>query len=210
MLTSMGRPREHGERTRSALLEAAESIAAAEGPDAVSVRRVAEQANTTTRAVYSLYGSKEGLLAALGNRAFEILGLWIRNIEATDDPVADLVEGYAVQFRRWTLEHPALFRLGLLGEQLPPDLAERFRPARIEALGYLVTQLGLVLGLSGGFSNRTLMETTTQFDAMCEGLAMLERRGALPKGQEEQLWRDGLNALVTGLQAHTGPSRRRR
>ena len=204
MMSSVGRPREHDERTGAALLDAAEQIAAAEGADAISVRRVAQRAGTTTRAVYSLYGSKEGLLIALGNRAFEILGAGTRDLELTDDPVADLVNGSIWHFRRWTLDHPALFRIGLLREEIPADLAERFRPARLEALGNLVAWLGRALGLTGGLSNPKLMEATTQFDAMCEGLAMLERRGAIPQGMEEKIWRDGLHALIAGLRANTG------
>jgi len=56
----MGRPREHDEATRAALLEAAERIVADRGPTALSVRAVAEAAGTSTRAVYSLFGSKDG------------------------------------------------------------------------------------------------------------------------------------------------------
>ena len=202
----MGRPREHGEHQRLALLDAAEAIAAADGAEAVSVRRVAERAGTSTRAVYSLYGSKEGLLAALGNRAFEILGAWTGEVEHTDDPTADLIAATVTRFRRWTLEHPALFAIGLLREQIPAELAERCRPARVAALENLVTLLGRALGLTGGFTNPALMEATTHFDAMCEGLAILERRGVLPSGREEACWHDGIGALVAGLQANTTPA----
>ena len=67
----MGRPREHDERTRAALREAAERLVAAGGPGALSVRAVAEEAGTTTRAVYSVFGSKEGLVVdALARDAF--------------------------------------------------------------------------------------------------------------------------------------------
>ena len=70
----MGRPREHDEQTRAALLAAAEQIVADGGPAALSVRAVAEAAGTTTRAVYSLFGSKDGLLVeALARDAFEFL-----------------------------------------------------------------------------------------------------------------------------------------
>src|SRR6478609_8874148 len=80
MLVNMGRPRVHDEATAEALLDAAERIVAADGPEALSTRRVADQAGTTTRAVYSLFESKEGLLVALGNRAFQMLGSWVDSI----------------------------------------------------------------------------------------------------------------------------------
>ena len=54
----MGRPREHDEHTRVALLAAAEQLVAEGGPTQLSVRAVADAAGTSTRAVYSLFGSK--------------------------------------------------------------------------------------------------------------------------------------------------------
>ena len=53
----MGRPKEHDARTAAALLEAAESVVQSDGVDALSVRRVADEVGTSTRAVYSLFGS---------------------------------------------------------------------------------------------------------------------------------------------------------
>ena len=57
----MGRPREHDDATRARLLHAAEHLSATKGFEAITVRAVAEEADTTTRAVYALFGSKEGL-----------------------------------------------------------------------------------------------------------------------------------------------------
>src|SRR5581483_373386 len=49
----MGRPKEHGEETRERLLEAAARILTEEGAQAVTIRRVADEVGTTTRAIYS-------------------------------------------------------------------------------------------------------------------------------------------------------------
>ena len=71
----MGRPREHDEATRTQLRGAAERLVAGGGPDALSVRAVADEARTSTRAVYSLFGSKDGLVAALaGAEVYKALG----------------------------------------------------------------------------------------------------------------------------------------
>ena len=70
----MGRPTRHDDATRAALLIAAERLVETSGPGALSVRAVADQIGTTTRAVYSTFGSKEGLLASLAQRSFELLG----------------------------------------------------------------------------------------------------------------------------------------
>ena len=104
----MGRPREHDERTAIALLAAAERTIEERGIGALSLRELARDAGTTTRAVYSLFGSKEALLGALGARAFELLQAGLAALPETDDPRDDLVEA-GLMFRRFALEHPALF-----------------------------------------------------------------------------------------------------
>ena len=202
MLVNVGRPRIHDEETAEALLDAAERIVAADGPDALSMRRVADQAGTTTRAGYSLFESKEGLLVALGNRAFEMLGSWVNRYPRTDDPAADVVNAIVDNFRRWALEHPALFRIAFqrTGE-LPPQLTERFRPARLKALADLVEIVSRALGLEGGLTNPQVRDTTITIDALCEGLALLELRDGLPPDRAEEIWREAFTALISGMQA---------
>jgi AcrR family transcriptional regulator len=96
----VGRPKEHDERTAAALLSAAEHIAKQDGVAALSVRRVAHEVGTSTRAVYSLFGSKEGLVGALGARAFDLLGAAITALPQAGEPVTDLVQA-GLAFRRF-------------------------------------------------------------------------------------------------------------
>src|SRR5262249_35163110 len=107
----VGRPREHNEVTRSALRAAAEQIVAEEGYGALSVRAVADHAGTTTRAVYSVFGSKDGLVDALAQTAFEFLSTTIEQMPETDDPAADLVAVGVQAFRPLAIDHPALYRI---------------------------------------------------------------------------------------------------
>ncbi len=202
MLVNMGRPRVHDEGTAEALLDAAERIVAADGPDALSVRRVADEAGTTTRAVYSLFESKEGLLVALGNRAFQMLGSRISRYRQTEDAAADLVNSVVDNFRPWALEHPALFRIAFqrTGE-LPPQLTQRFRPARLKALAALVEIASRALGLEGGLSNPEVRDATIKIDALCEGLALIELRDGLPPDRAEEIWREAFMALISGMQS---------
>ena len=90
-MSRVGRPKEHDAQTATALLEAAERAIEDQGIDSVSVRGVAADVGTSTRAVYSLFGSKEGLVAALAARAFDVLGTAVARLPRTDDPTADLV-----------------------------------------------------------------------------------------------------------------------
>jgi AcrR family transcriptional regulator len=195
----VGRPKKHNEQTAAALLDAAESIVATEGLAALSVRRVAEHAATTTRAVYSVFDSREGMLVALGTRAFESLGRSVADAPTTNDPSADLVEAGAKQFRRWTVEHPALFRIAFPRTEIAPALSEQFGPARLRALSGLVDHVSRALEHRGTIADPEIRDATVSFHAMCEGLALLELRGVLPPHRAEQLWREGLTALVTGM-----------
>jgi AcrR family transcriptional regulator len=198
----MGRPREHDEQTRVALSAAGERLVAAGGPDALSVRAVAGAAGTTTRAVYSLFGSKDGLVEALAQRAFELLDAGLEELPETDDPAADLVEVGVGVFRRFVREHPSLFRIAFQrivpGLRAGPELTD----ARQRALAGLEARIHRVAdaGLLGGTSVR---DATVQFNAMCEGLANAELRDGtlriLPQGDEERAWRGALLTVIRGF-----------
>ena len=190
----MGRPRRHDRDTARALLDAAERIVEADGVEGLTVRRVAEAGSTTTRAVYTVFGSKDGLVVALGRRAFDLLRDELDALPTTADPAADLVEAGLLVWRRFVLGHPALFWIAVQHAIPDPELASEFRPAAQEAMAGLVRRVErLELG------DRTPRDATRAFHALCEGLAALELRGLLAAGEEERAWRDALTALVAGL-----------
>lgn len=193
----MGRPRAHDERTAIALLDAAERLVAEDGLEALSVRRVAGEVGTTTRAVYSLFGSKDGLVVALGVRAFDLLRAGIDSLPSTDDPAGDLVEAGSVVFRRFALQHPALFRLGVQHTAIPAEVAQGFRGAAEHALDGLQRRVAR-LANARQLGARTEVDALCEFHALCEGLAALELRCALTPNGAERLWRDALAALVAG------------
>ena len=201
----MGRPREHDEATRAALIAATERLVAQGGAGAVSVRAVADEAGTTTRAVYSIFGSKEGLLVdALARSAFEFLFTENEKLEETDDPAADLVEVGVAVVRRLVLEHPGLYRIAFQrvvpGFTAGPELSAARERAWNQLLGKVarLEAAGLLRGIS-------VEEAARAFNAMMEGLANAELRGnvlrLLPEGGEEEAWRTALSTLVRGFGA---------
>ena len=200
MVSRMGRPREHDQRTAEALLEAAERTVELAGIEALSVRGLAGDVGTTTRAVYSLFGSKDGLLVALGNRAFEMLGAAIAALPTTEDPAADLVEAGVAVFRRFAIGHPSLFRIAVQRTVGPPSLASEVAIARAEAFTGLETRVARVKN-AGLIGRRTVGDAACEFHALCEGLAAVELRGLMKTGKEVQIWRDALTALIAGFAA---------
>ncbi len=203
----MGRPREHDERTRAALLAAAERIVAEGGPAALSVRAVAETAGTSTRAVYTVFGSKDGLLVqALAHDAFRFLFAEIDKLEETDDPAADVIAIGTQVFRRLVLEHPALYRIAFQRVVPGLDASPELVATRQKAWDQLISKVERLesAGLLGG---KAPAEAAVELIAMMEGLGNAELRGAvlrlLPEGSEADAWENALASLVRGFA--TGP-----
>lgn len=201
----MGRPREHDDATRGALRVAAERLINDGGPGALSVRAVAAEAGTTTRAVYSLFGSKEGLVVdSLAQSAFEFLADGVDKLVESDDPVADLVAVGVPVFRTLVLEHPALYRIAF--QRIAPGLhaGPEVTAARAHAHDLLNAKIRRVQD-AGLLGRKTVLEAAVEFNAMLEGLANAELRGSvlpiLPPGTEERAWREALSTVVRGFAA---------
>jgi AcrR family transcriptional regulator len=192
----MGRRRVHDESTAAALLTAAEDLLQEGGPAALSLRQVAGRAETSVQAVYSVFGSKEALLGALGANAMELLRTGVSALPATANPRDDLVEA-ALVFRRFALTHPALFEVAFHG--VDPEVWPRFSTETAAALQTLKQRFQR-LADAGLLGRRSLIEAVAAFDALCEGMAILElRRRLASEFDQEQLWRDSFTALLSGF-----------
>ena len=199
----MGRPRVHDEQTRAELLTTAERLVAEGGIEAVSVRAAATGAGTTTRAVYVLFGSKEGLVQALAQRAFGLLMEQVAAVPLTNDPGQDLIVCSVKGFRVFALDHPDLFRLFFTAQLPRPPLSTDSTKTRMAALEQLVLLIerAQVAGLLGGHS---VEEVTLLWDAFCTGLAMREICGPIQRSEGERIWTNALTALLTGLGSMDG------
>jgi AcrR family transcriptional regulator len=149
----MGRPREHDDTTRLALLDAAERIVEEEGPESLSVRAAADAVGVSTRAVYSTFGSKSGLLDGLVQRAYELLASAITRLPTTKDPARDLVEAALRVFRPMAIGHPSLFRLAFLRVVPDLDVGAGTRAAATEAFDSLCDRFRR-LEAAGGLGGR--------------------------------------------------------
>lgn len=205
----MGRPREHGDNTAEALLDAGEELLSASGADAVAVRAVARAAGVSTRAVYSLFDDKQGLLQALAARGYRMLAELVRGVTPTEDPAADLVTAGIEGFRAFALGHPGLFRLTF--ERLQAEVAEDSETGHASLDSYTALTEWIERARDAGvLVDRPTNEIAFAFHACCLGLATSELSREPPpigsgfwrpvQGVDGlHLWRTGLEALVTGF-----------
>lgn len=210
----MGRPREHDAATGRVLLDAAEQLLAEGGPEAVSVRGVAEAVGTSTRAVYSVFGAKAGLISGLAARGYTILGDALRSLSPTDDPAADLVAVGLRGFRPFAVERPHLFRLTF--ERVPAGVVTDREVVRAAVDGYRELAATIERAQEAGvIDGRPVEDVAVAFHALCQGLAGVElSREPPPVGagfwgpihgrDAEPLWRGSLEALVAGLAPRPG------
>jgi AcrR family transcriptional regulator len=205
----MGRPRTYDEATRQTLVRAAESLLATGGAGAVSVRRLADAAGTSTRAVYSAFGSKDRLLSALCRDAFRELVRLLDSLPPSGDPTSDLVRIGVDGFRHFALAHPNLFHLVfervVVGSREPDEAAAAEQAmSRLRQRVERLSDAGLAEGYSVEF-------VATTFHALCQGLASMELQGRRwdPR-PTETVWTDALTTLIEGLKSGGGRSERTR
>jgi len=197
----MGRPRIHDERTRAELLDAAEVIVGKDGIDALSVRSVAGNIGASTRAVYSVFGSKEALLGGLAERAFELLMDAVDAVPISDDPGFDLSQALVRGFRPFAVAHPDLFRLAFVWSPVQPG------PGVLNASAAALTRLtGRIERAQGAglLPRGDINQLVLELNAVCQGLASLELCGMLPGRDAERIWSDSVGDLLAGLRTRAG------
>jgi AcrR family transcriptional regulator len=194
----MPRPKVHDEALRVRLLEAAVRTLSEEGPEALSLRKLAAQVGTSTTAVYSLFGGKPGLLEAVFDEAFARFGQRLAEVEPTGDPVDDLrVLGEA--YRASALAEPHFYQVmfGSLGGAITPGPESR---ERAEA-----TFRPLVDGVrramdAGALRRDDPVTVASGMWAAAHGLVSLELRSLMPMGDvpADEVYRRSLTAMGLG------------
>ncbi len=97
----------------AALLTAAADILENEGPDGLSVRRIAAAANVAPMGVYNHFESKFGIVEALFIQGFERLGEALAGISEIQDPYEAMREG-GRRYRALALAHPMMYQVMFL------------------------------------------------------------------------------------------------
>lgn len=109
---------------RDRLLDLAAATVSAEGVQALSVRKLAAAADTSTAAVYSLFGGKPSLVRALYEKAFQALGAGQVAVGESGDPLEDIVR-LGLAYRRTAVDDPNGYRVMFSDEVRPADVGRK-------------------------------------------------------------------------------------
>jgi AcrR family transcriptional regulator len=197
----VARPKVHDDALRERLLARAAELVFEAGVDALSLRRLAAGADTSTTAVYSLFGNKAGLLDSLYGEAARRFGARLATVDATDDPVRDIVR-LGMAYRDYALGEPHLYTVMFARRgadvDAPPELAQTMGP--------------LVAAVRRGQASGVLADVPTEQIALscwgiAHGLVSLEVAGTVPPGLDIAAgYEDALWAMVTGWGTAVRPS----
>ena len=155
--TDYRREREESrEALRLGILDAAGRLLAGEGPQALSMRRVAREVNASTQVLYTMFGGKDGLANELFVEGFERLTGAHGARPRSEDPLRRLYDRAEAYFEN-ALANPNYYRVMFF------DAIPGFRP-----------------------SEETLARTWGTFDALTEAVRECARAGLFAREVEEE------------------------
>ncbi|QFZ23289.1 TetR/AcrR family transcriptional regulator [Saccharothrix syringae] len=174
----MPRPKTHDEALRVRLLHRAGELLSAEGPGALSLRRLAADVNTSTTAVYSLFGGKPALLNALYEEGYRRFSERLVALPETDDPVEDIIQS-GLAYRQSALADPQ-FYLVMFTKVVPNfEPTAEAREAADRTFLPLVRNVARAVA-AGVFVEAQPEEIALGMWALVHGLVSLELIGDLP------------------------------
>lgn len=147
------------EETRSRILEAAREIAAKEGWQAVTIRKIADKIEYTPPIIYEYFEGKEDLLKGLVYNGFEILQKQYAEASQTESDPKKLISRIALILLTFAREHKELFQLMFHLE----------RPAPNETTKSIMDLLKNTMTQISGKDEKTVMELIFGFFCQCHG-----------------------------------------
>jgi AcrR family transcriptional regulator len=185
---------------RRRLLEAAALLLDEDGPDALTARRVATAANTSTMAVYTHFGGMPALVREIVAEGFTRLDEHQATVPHTDDPLADL-QALAMAYRDNALTNPHLYAVMFGATSLKGfTLTEADMEIGLNSFAKLTDYVARAIE-SGQLRRDDPAHVAAQLWTAMHGYVMLELAGLHlpPDNPVEDVLRPLLTTLVRGL-----------
>ena len=188
--------------TGAAILRAASDLLAAEGPGALSVRRIAAAAGCSTMGLYSRFGGKDGVVDELFAEGFDHLRASMEDLPTTQSALADF-RACAQQYRRTALEFSTHYMV-MFGGAVPgfEPSPENHLVAK-ESFDHLVSSVQRCID-ADDFEGDPSRIAEIVWGAM-HGMVMLELIGIDPRGDDPVTRYEAmLDVLIAGLRPGGG------
>lgn len=183
---------------RDQLLSAAIDVLVAHGTEGFTTRNIARGANTSTPAVYELFGDKGGLLREVFFSGFRLLQETFAAVEPVDDPIDGLIR-LVYAYRTFAQDHRMLTEVMFSRpfvefEPGPEDLAAT---ASVQAFVVDAVQRCIDAGRMAGDAK----DIAHIFVALAQGLAAAENSHRMGEAiaNIDRRWGLAMRALVNGL-----------
>jgi AcrR family transcriptional regulator len=188
---------------RDRVLRTAVALLGSGGAAQLTTRRVAEQAKTSTPAVYELFGDKAGLVREIFFEGFRMLRGRFDEIAETDDPRADLVR-LLQAFRAFIRANPVLTELMFLRRFTDFDPGPSDREAGSAVRDFIVAHVQRAI--DSGVLAGDATDIAHVLVSATQGLAATELAGWLgtSKASVERRWDLAIEAVLAGLRPRPG------
>ncbi len=196
-MSAVARTRTPSADVMGLLLDAAEAILETEGPDALSVRRIAADAGVAPMGVYNHFESKAGIIDALFARSFDRLAQTLASLSEIPDPLEALLVGSA-SYRELALAHPAAYELMFLRSVKGFEPSPASKEVALGSLAQLLAAVERAIG-SGALAPNDPMMVTQMIWATCHGWVTLELNGLADFVDRNEGARQLRQALLAGL-----------
>jgi AcrR family transcriptional regulator len=189
----MSRPSYHHGDLREALVRAAREAVETGGPEAVSLRDLAQTLGVSTAAPYRHFRDRRALLAAVAAEGFSELVAAYQRVRAQPGPPTLMMRNTARVYLALAFDHPGLFRLMFAGDILsgepPRSLTEPAMQAWVEFCRTVST-------LDPAADERTVKRRAVTGWSTLHGYVTLAQGGRLAAFMTEPLTRDEIVEAV--------------
>jgi AcrR family transcriptional regulator len=198
----MPRAKQRTPELRDRLLQVAVALLEDDGVSGLTTRRVAREADTSTPAVYELFGDKGGLVREVFFEGFRMLRRRFDELGMSADRMADLVAVIEV-FRGFVRENPVLAQVMFSRpfadfEAGPEELA-----AGSSVREFIVGRV--VRCVEAGLLSAEPVDIAHALVALAQGLTSQERAGWLGTSRVsvDRRWELAVTAMLNGFRSTT-------
>jgi AcrR family transcriptional regulator len=185
---------------RAHVVSVAMTLLGERGVGGFTTRTVAREADTSTPAVYELFGDKWGLVREVFFEGFRLLRSYLDALKDSDDARADLIQMIAV-YRRFIRENPGLSEVMFSRpfSDFDPHPSEREASGAVRV--FIVERVRRAIGAGNLRGDAT--DIAHVLIALVQGLAAAENARRLGTTREsiDRRWELAVGAVLDGLAA---------